>query len=126
MIYNIGQFVKLKEKNVFLEIVDSEIILNNEIYYTNDGSCYPLNYIEKLITTQEYLENTINEIGPKIMDTVKKELKEIKEKGINIDFWINERKKKEEERKLIELQIIENKKEKRKKILNKIKNFFLL
>ena len=60
------------------------------------------------------------------MDTVKKELKEIKEKGINIDFWINERKKKEEERKIIELQIIENKKEKRKKILNKIKNFFLL
>ena len=104
MIYTNGQLIKLKGKDICLEIVDSEIISNTEIYYTNDGSCYPLDYIEKSIDVEQYLKSTIDCLVPHIINAAREELNKIKKEGINIDYWINKRKKLDEEKKLKELQ----------------------
>ena len=126
MIYTNGQLIKLKEKDICLEIIDSEIILNTEIYYTNDGSCYPLNYIEKSVDVEQYLKSTIDYLVPQIISVVKEEFNKKKKEGVNIDFWINERKKLDEEKKLKELQEKQIKKEKWNKVFNKLKKIFLL
>lgn len=126
MIYTNGQLIKLKEKDICLEIIDSEIILNTEIYYTNDGSCYPLNYIEKSVDVEQYLKSTIDYLVPQIISVVKEEFNKKKKEGVNIDFWINERKKLDEEKKLKELQEKQIKKEKWNRFFNKLKKFFLL
>jgi len=126
MIYTNGQLIKLKEKDICLEIIDSEIILNTEIYYTNDGSCYPLNYIEKSVDVEQYLKSTIDYLVPQIINVVKEEFNKKKKEGINIDFWINERKKLDEEKKLKELREKQIKKEKWNKVFNKLKKIFLL
>lgn len=126
MIYTNGQLIKLKEKDICLKIIDSEIILNTEIYYTNDGSCYPLNYIEKSVDVEQYLKSTIDYLVPQIINVVKEEFNKKKKEGINIDFWINERKKLDEEKKLKELREKQIKKEKWNKVFNKLKKIFLL
>ena len=53
MTYNIGNIVKIISNNCLVEILDSEIILNKEIYYTSDSKSYSS---EQLI-----LENLSNE-----------------------------------------------------------------
>lgn len=126
MIYTNGQLIKLKEKDICLEIIDSEIILNTEIYYTNDGSCYPLNYIEKSVDVEQYLKSTIDYLVPQIINVVKEEFNKKKKEGINIDFWVNERKKLDEEKKSKELREKQIKKEKWNKVFNKLKKIFLL
>ena len=57
---------------------------------------------------------------------VKEEFNKKKKEGINIDFWINERKKLDEEKKLKELREKQIKKEKWNKVFNKLKKIFLL
>jgi len=123
MIYTNGQLIKLKEKDICLEIIDSEIILNTEIYYTNDGSCYPLNYIEKSVDVEQYLETTINIISPFIVDVVEKQLEQFKKKDRNSDYFY---KLYNDLCKLEELQEKKLKKEKWNRIFNKLKKIFLL
>lgn len=128
MIYTNGQLIKLKEKDICLEIIDSEIILNTEIYYTNDGSCYPLNYIEKSVDVEEYRKSLIEELVPHIINAVKEEMNKRKKEGWNrnFDYWDKKFKKLEEENKLKELQEKQIKKEKWNKVFNKLKKIFLL
>ncbi len=123
MIYTNGQVIKLKEKDICLEIIDSEIILGTEIYYTNDGSCYPLNYIEKSVDVEQYLETTINIISPFIVDVVEKQLEQFKKKDRNSDYFY---KLYDDLCKLEKLQEKKLKKEKWNRIFNKLKKFFLL
>lgn len=123
MIYTNGQVIKLKEKDICLEIIDSEIILDTEIYYTNDGSCYPLNYIEKSVDVEQYLETTINIISPFIVEVVEKQLEQFKKKDRNSDYFY---KLYDDLCKLEKLQEKKLKKEKWNKVFNKLKKFFLL